>query len=232
MAGSKAFADVVNPFSLPHLAEVVWPGAQARSLRPDESNSSSEDQTAYEGHHSHHSSHHSHEGLPGAHHSHDLHTPRKAQKLVREIQEAIALLNGGRGGVPFAPGLRSVGDLSFPSFDAADLTAGALHWEGSSKLFPIGLRMAGGCGGGGQPSPTLSQFLRTGSNSLGDRMGGSTPFLDEDFALVDSPGLLSGSAADAFNLSNNRLPSPGCEMPPYGTPHDLFRTPPPFTSMS
>ena len=78
---------------------------QGRGLRQDESNSSSDDQTAYEGHQHSHASHStvSHDGgAPSRGRASaaaalgsplsDMHSPARAQKLVREIQEAVALL--------------------------------------------------------------------------------------------------------------------------------------------
>lgn len=222
MGGKQPYSSM-GPFGLPSLAEVVWPGAGGRTLRPDESGSSSEDQTAYEGHHSHHSrssnrSTHNGSGGLGGVAAADLHSPRKAQKLVREIQEAIALL-GGAGASAGAPGRaafvggggssRLLGDLGFPAFDPRDLTASGAsrhshqQWEGSSRHLPTSTtRMTSNA----SPTLNLQDFLRSGSNNLGERIGGNTPFLDEDFTLVDSPALLSGPAGDAFEFAT-RLPS-------------------------
>ncbi len=197
-------------------------------MRQDESNSSSEDQTAYEGHQHSHASHHSHstvthEGPPSrgraaavalSSHVADMHSPAHAQKLVREIQEAVALLGGagaaaargrgGRGGVGGAlfPRAGTPAELGFPAFEPRDLAAergaaGAL-WDGGNAPGRLpgfaGAQAAAAAAAavaGAGPSPTLSlqEFLQR-SGAAAERVGGNTPLLDDDFdcALVDAPG--------------------------------------------
>ncbi len=183
-------------------------------------------QTAYEGgHHSHYShSTHSHEG--------PARSPRAADKLVREIQEAIALLGGAAGGAPGGPaapgsfhsggGRSGLADLGFPAFEPRDLAVsaggtaahlwnfGAAERAGdprSSYLMMGGLRGSSGGGGDGPPSPPLNLqgFLR--ASGMGEHVGGNTPILEDfGYPLVNSPALLNGLGADALEMSQ-RLPS-------------------------
>ena len=185
-------------------------------------------QTAYEGgHHSHYShSTHSHEG--------PARSPRAADKLVREIQEAIALLGGVAGGAASGAaaagsfhrggGRSGLADLGFPTFEPQDLAApgggAAAHlWNfgpgeragdpRSSYLMMGGSR---GAGGGGPPSPPLNLqgFLR--SSGMGEHVGGNTPILEDfSYPLVSSPALLGALAADAMELPQrlSSLETPG-----------------------
>ncbi|BDA44385.1 hypothetical protein COCOBI_05-5690 [Coccomyxa sp. Obi] len=224
LLGKHQYGGMGGAFGLPGLSEVVWPGVQKRSLRDNESGSSSEDQTAYEGgHHSHYShSTHSHEG--------PARSPRAADKLVREIQEAIALLGGAAGGAAGGSaaagsfhggsGRSGLADLGFPAFEPHDLAvpaggAAAHLWnfgsadragEPRSTYMMMGGPRGNG-GGGGPPSPPLNLqgFLR--SSGMGEHVGGNTPILEDfSYPLVNSPALLSGLGADALEMSQ-QLPS-------------------------